>query len=194
MPSRVTCDRRTCRIGRVGFDLASTQRQPSAQQLPIHFLAKPIEERRRIADELRDKSQAAIAEKPPEIMDVNQETVEATMREHDSPFGGELAGHFYYKRNYTADSSIGTVIEVLNHLPVGVEIALLFGTDSLTVKTDPLFSVAHHHRCYRNKATSRYLLGGKNGLDFIDPLSREPRGRHRRERASWSCRGRSFDR
>ena len=38
------------------------------------------------------------------------------MREHDSPFGGELAGHFYYRRNYTADSSIGTVIEVLNHL------------------------------------------------------------------------------
>jgi len=33
----------------------------------------------------------------------------------------------------------------------------------------------NHGRCYRNKATSRYLLGGKNGLDFIDPTSREPR-------------------
>ena len=33
----------------------------------------------------------------------------------------------------------------------------------------------NHGRCYRNKATSRYLLGGKNGLDFIDPTSQEPR-------------------
>ena len=41
--------------------------------------------------------------------------------------------------------------------------------------TDSLFLVINHGRCYRNKATSRYLLGGKNGLDFIDPTSREPR-------------------
>ncbi len=27
----------------------------------------------------------------------------------------------------------------------------------------------NHGRCYRNKATSKYLLGGRNGLDFIDP-------------------------
>ena len=47
---------------------------------------------------------------------VGHSFIKATMREHDSPFGGELAGHFYYRRNYTADSSIGTVIEVLNYL------------------------------------------------------------------------------
>ena len=33
----------------------------------------------------------------------------------------------------------------------------------------------NHGRCYRNKATCRYLLGGKNGLDFIDPTSAEER-------------------
>jgi len=33
----------------------------------------------------------------------------------------------------------------------------------------------NHGRCYRNKATSRYLLGGKNGLDFIDPDSPDTR-------------------
>lgn len=46
------------------------------------FLAKPLEERRVFAEELRDKSQTAVAEKPPQIMDVNQRTVEDTMREH----------------------------------------------------------------------------------------------------------------
>jgi phosphomannomutase len=47
---------------------------------------------------------------------VGHSFMKATMREHDAPFGGELAGHFYFRCHYTADSSIGTVIEVLNHI------------------------------------------------------------------------------
>ncbi len=47
---------------------------------------------------------------------VGHSFMKATMREHNSPFGGELAGHFYYRRNFTADSSIMTVIEVLNEI------------------------------------------------------------------------------
>ena len=35
-------------------------------------------------------------------------------------------------------------------------------------RTDPLFSVAHHHRCYRNKATDRYILLGRTGVELID--------------------------
>ena len=27
---------------------------------------------------------------------------------------------------------------------------------------------SHHHRCYRNKATDRYLLAGRRGTEFID--------------------------
>ncbi|MFZ5833199.1 MAG: PQQ-binding-like beta-propeller repeat protein, partial [Planctomycetota bacterium] len=34
--------------------------------------------------------------------------------------------------------------------------------------TDPLFSVAHHHRCYRNKATDQYILLGRTGIELID--------------------------
>ncbi len=47
---------------------------------------------------------------------VGHSFMKATMRRLDSPFGGELAGHFYYKRNYFADSSLITLIEVLNVL------------------------------------------------------------------------------
>ena len=47
---------------------------------------------------------------------VGHSFMKATMREHGSPFGGELAGHFYFRDNFTADSSIMTVVEVLNHL------------------------------------------------------------------------------
>jgi phosphomannomutase len=47
---------------------------------------------------------------------VGHSFIKATMREHGSPFGGELAGHFYYRYNYTADSSMLTLIQLLNQL------------------------------------------------------------------------------
>lgn len=47
---------------------------------------------------------------------VGHSFMKATMRRHNSPFGGELAGHFYFRANFTADSSIMTLIEVLEHL------------------------------------------------------------------------------
>jgi UDP-2,3-diacylglucosamine hydrolase len=47
------------------------------------FLGKPPAERRKIAADLRTLSATEIAAKPEDIMDVNQRTVEATMREHD---------------------------------------------------------------------------------------------------------------
>jgi UDP-2,3-diacylglucosamine hydrolase len=46
------------------------------------FLAKPLAERREIAADLRKQSAAEIASKREEIMDVNQRTVERTMRAH----------------------------------------------------------------------------------------------------------------
>jgi phosphomannomutase len=47
---------------------------------------------------------------------VGHSFMKATMRRLGSPFGGELAGHFYYRENYFADSAIITAIEVLNIL------------------------------------------------------------------------------
>lgn len=45
---------------------------------------------------------------------VGHSFMKATMRRLNAPFGGELAGHFYYRENYFADSSLITVVEVLN--------------------------------------------------------------------------------
>jgi UDP-2,3-diacylglucosamine hydrolase len=47
------------------------------------FLARPLAERRQIASDLRQLSATEIAGKDDYIMDVNQATVERTMREHD---------------------------------------------------------------------------------------------------------------
>ena len=47
---------------------------------------------------------------------VGHSFMKATMRRIGSPFGGELAGHYYYRENYFADSAMITAIEVLNVL------------------------------------------------------------------------------
>ena len=47
------------------------------------MLSRPLEERRRIAAELRAQSERSTAGKRPEIMDVNPEAVAAAFRDHD---------------------------------------------------------------------------------------------------------------
>jgi len=36
------------------------------------------------------------------------------------------------------------------------------------VPTGPIFKTHHHHRCYRNKATPRYILASRRGTEFVD--------------------------
>jgi UDP-2,3-diacylglucosamine hydrolase len=60
--------------------LRSELRSPVWQR---EFLAKPLDERRQIASDLRQLSATEIAAKSDYIMDVNQAAVERTMREHD---------------------------------------------------------------------------------------------------------------
>jgi UDP-2,3-diacylglucosamine hydrolase len=59
--------------------LRATLRNPAWQR---DFLAKPLAERHKIAADLRKLSATEIAAKSYDIMDVNQSTVERTMREH----------------------------------------------------------------------------------------------------------------
>jgi outer membrane protein assembly factor BamB len=36
------------------------------------------------------------------------------------------------------------------------------------VPLGPVFKVDHHHRCYRNKATSKFIIASRRGAEFID--------------------------
>jgi phosphomannomutase len=47
---------------------------------------------------------------------VGHSFIKATLRGNQGIFGGELAGHYYFRDMYTADSSLLAVIEVLNLL------------------------------------------------------------------------------
>ena len=37
--------------------------------------------------------------------------------------------------------------------------------------TKDIFNVGHHHRCYRNRITERYLLSSRRGVEFVDLAS-----------------------
>jgi len=47
---------------------------------------------------------------------VGHSFMKATLRRRDGVFGGELAGHYYFRDNYFADCAILAVIEILNLL------------------------------------------------------------------------------
>jgi len=44
--------------------------------------------------------------------------------------------------------------------------------------TRETFNVGHHHRCYRNKATARFLLTSRRGVEFLDTKSGENQLHH----------------
>jgi len=100
---------------------------------------------------------------------VGHSFMKATMRRLGSPFGGELAGHFYYRANYTADSSLLTVIQLLNHLretgkPLSELIAPLnryFSTGEINFRVADKQGMIHH--------LAELFADGK--IDYLDGIT-----------------------
>jgi phosphomannomutase len=65
---------------------------------------------RAVAEYIREKGGIPVRER------VGHSFMKATMRKMDSIFGGELAGHYYFRDTFTADCAILAVVEILNLL------------------------------------------------------------------------------
>ena len=52
------------------------------------------------------------------------------------------------------------------------------GAEQRRISTAPAFDNGHHHRCYRNKATEKYLITSYRGYEFIDWQSGEVNRNH----------------
>jgi phosphomannomutase len=65
---------------------------------------------RATAEWIREKGGIPVRER------VGHSFMKATLREKKGLFGGELAGHYYFRDNYHADCAIAAVIEILNLL------------------------------------------------------------------------------
>lgn len=59
----------------------------------------------------------------------------------------------------------------INYAVIGLD--LMTGQIKQKFSTKEIFNVGHHHRCYRNKATERFLLASRRGVEFIDLASGE---------------------
>ncbi|MCZ7649776.1 MAG: phosphomannomutase/phosphoglucomutase [Thermoanaerobaculia bacterium] len=65
---------------------------------------------RAVAEYIREKGGIPVRER------VGHSFMKATLRQHAGIFGGELAGHYYFRDNYYADCAVLAVVEVLNLL------------------------------------------------------------------------------
>ena len=65
---------------------------------------------RAVAEYVREKGGVPVRER------VGHSFMKQTLRDHDGVFGGELAGHYYFRDNFYADSSLMAMIEIVNLL------------------------------------------------------------------------------
>jgi phosphomannomutase len=65
---------------------------------------------RAVAEHIRSRGGIPVRER------VGHSFIKATLRQHHGIFGGELAGHYYFRDNYHADCSLAAVFEILNLL------------------------------------------------------------------------------
>ncbi len=65
---------------------------------------------RAVAEYVREKGGVPQRER------VGHSFIKATMRKTDAAFGGELAGHYYFRENHFADCAVLAVVEILNIL------------------------------------------------------------------------------
>jgi outer membrane protein assembly factor BamB len=59
----------------------------------------------------------------------------------------------------------------LDYAVLGLD--LMTGERKHRFSTKSIFDIGHHHRCYRNKATERFLLTSRRGVEFTDTASGE---------------------
>lgn len=95
----------------VGSDLSTAliageilQREPGAA------IVYDLRSSRAVAEYIREHGGEPVRER------VGHSFIKATLRRRRAPFGGELAGHYYFRDNFHADCSLMAVIEILNLL------------------------------------------------------------------------------
>ena len=95
----------------VGSDLATALiAGEMLAQHPGSAIVYDLRSSRAVAEYVREKGGVPIRER------VGHSFIKATLREHGGVFGGELAGHYYFRDNFTADSSLMAVFEMINLL------------------------------------------------------------------------------
>jgi len=80
------------------------------RQRPGGVVVYDVRSSRAVPEYLEERGGVPVRER------VGHSFIKATMRQRDAVFGGELAGHYYFRENYFADCSLLAVFEVLSIL------------------------------------------------------------------------------
>ncbi|MBL7187722.1 MAG: PQQ-binding-like beta-propeller repeat protein [Phycisphaerae bacterium] len=68
----------------------------------------------------------------------------------------------------------GSDVVDVNSVPYAlIGLDLYSGEETRRIPTKDVFHIAHHHRCYRNKATERFILTARRGTEFTELASGE---------------------
>lgn len=120
------------------------------------------------------------------------QTLPGTLYAYRAENGELLWEHSYggWSHNWQPDVfAVDGLVWVFEHLDIefkghqivdksGLDYAMI-GLDLKTgkverrISTADAFNVGHHHRCYRNKATERFILASRRGVEFLDLASGE---------------------
>ena len=95
---------------------------------PGSHIVYDLRSSRAVAEYISEKGGQPVRER------VGHSFIKATLRETNGVFGGELAGHYYFKDNYYADCAVLAVVEVLN--------LLWSGEETLSEHVEPLLRYA----------------------------------------------------
>lgn len=95
----------------VGSDLATALIGGELlERSPGSHVVYDLRSSRAVAEYIRENGGVPVRER------VGHSFIKATLRKNDGIFGGELAGHYYFKDNYYADCALMAVVEMLNLL------------------------------------------------------------------------------
>ena len=67
---------------------------------------------------------------------------------------------------FTVDDNLLPIRKSADALAIGLDPRT--GEEKRRIAVPNLLSPEHHHRCYRNKATDRYIIAGLEGAEFLD--------------------------
>ncbi|MEM8930155.1 MAG: phosphomannomutase/phosphoglucomutase [Acidobacteriota bacterium] len=95
----------------VGNDLATALIAGELlEKEPGSHIVYDLRSSRAVAEYIREKGGVPVRER------VGHSFIKATLRGNGGVFGGELAGHYYFRDTYTADNALLAVFEILNLL------------------------------------------------------------------------------
>ncbi len=95
----------------VGSDLATALIAGELlERAPGSHIVYDLRSSRAVAEYIEEKGGVPVRER------VGHSFIKATLRQNDGIFGGELAGHYYFRDNYYADCALMAVVEMLNLL------------------------------------------------------------------------------